>query len=223
MALPGPPSDSRWPQTTGHKALSLCTRNGEEPQFGELQGDRADASAGTVDQELLPRLELALVVETLPGQSRGVGNRGGLDERQGRGLGKQGVCFRTDVLCIGAEATGVDIAVHGVAGLESLDILPRRLDHSRDVAAGDLYPRLEPAEDRAQGGRRTHDEPDVPVVHGRCMDAYQDLVVGRNGLGNLCQLDGVRRSVFRLDDGFHRILLAVHRPSRGRAGRRRSR
>ena len=32
MALPGPPSDSRWPQTTGHKALSLCTRNGEEPQ-----------------------------------------------------------------------------------------------------------------------------------------------------------------------------------------------
>ena len=33
MALPGPPSDSRWPQTTGHKALSLCTRNGEEPFF----------------------------------------------------------------------------------------------------------------------------------------------------------------------------------------------
>ena len=40
MALPGPPSDSRWPQTIGHKALSRCTRNGEEPFFRKLLKDQ---------------------------------------------------------------------------------------------------------------------------------------------------------------------------------------
>ena len=61
MALPGPPSDSRWPQTIGHKALSRCTRNGEEPFYESLTGIRqltlpahpCDPMRGDIVEEVL--------------------------------------------------------------------------------------------------------------------------------------------------------------------------
>jgi len=55
-------------------------------RFGKLHGERAHASRGPVDQDLLPRLNVSLVAECLEGGASGDGHGRGLLERDVGGL-----------------------------------------------------------------------------------------------------------------------------------------
>src|SRR5437868_2941012 len=106
-------------------------------RFGDLDSECTYASSRPIDQDLLARMNLFLVMKRLPrGKSR-YWRRGGLFERNVIGLYHDGGVAGARIF---GECSGTH-AEHIVAGLELRNVLANCFDLSRDIAprSVDLY------------------------------------------------------------------------------------
>src|SRR5438128_1016895 len=100
-------------------------------RFGDLDGECAHAAPCAVDEDPLPRLQLALVTQTLQRGRPGDADGRGLGERKLRRLRQQAVLPSRRVLREGASCDAKDL----VARSQSRYVLSDRLDVPGDVHA----------------------------------------------------------------------------------------
>jgi len=96
-------------------------------RLGDLHGERPHASRRTVDQDLLPWLDLALIANSLEGGECGHPNGRGLLEREVGRLERKVVLSSTRILGKGAFAP----AEYLITWLKLLHVLADRLDLPR--------------------------------------------------------------------------------------------
>ena len=172
---------------------------------GELDGVGSHAAAGPVDQDAQAVAQRAVSVQRLPGQGGRLRDAGGIDEiqplRHAFHLGLRGA----DMLGEGAEAPGAEIAVDPVSDLPPRHAAAGRFDFSGHVAAGDLDPRPEQAEEETIDQGLAADQSQIPVVDGNRMDTDPDFIVGRFGALDLLDVDDVGRAVFPVHCGLHPV------------------
>ena len=104
--------------------------------LGDLDREGADAARGAVDQDLLARVDLAVVAHGLEGDETGHRHGRCLLEGEARGLGRKLVLSRGRVLGVRALGRSVDLVTDAEAGDGGAD----GLDDARDIRSpgGDL-------------------------------------------------------------------------------------
>ena len=172
-------------------------------QFGDLDTQGADTSTRSVDQQLLPLLNLPAVDEALHRQHRGMREGCRLLESHLGGFARQRILVHTNVLRKAAKTGFGNVSVHVVARLKPLDVLAHCFDAPCHFGSEDLDPRFENAKDYAQCERPAPHELPIPVVDGRCVNLQQDLVVLWIGFFDLFELKDVGRSKSREYHRFH--------------------
>src|SRR5215472_15498008 len=170
-------------------------------RLGDLHCEGTHASGRTIDQDLLPRLNVSLVPKTL--QCRECRDRRGsrLLKRQVLRLDGQSRLRSTHVL---GEGT-FTYTEHFVAWLE-LRYLPANCFHlSGHINAGSFEPWLAQAEQYAKAVWHTFHQACIQWIDGSRASFYQNFIVPGNGPLDVLDLNNdVRRSVSRVDGGFHR-------------------
>src|SRR5215467_393396 len=170
-------------------------------RLGDLHSERTHASRRTINQDLLPRLNVSLVPKTLQcGESR---------DRHGSRLLKRQVCRfdgqsrlgSTNVLGEGP----FTYTEHLVAWLE-LHYAPANCFHlAGHINAGSCEPWLAQSEQYANAVRLTFHQACIQWIDGSRVNSYQNFIVLGNGPFDVLDLDNdVRRSVSGVDGGFHR-------------------
>ena len=203
----------------------------------ELESERSHTTAGAVDQDLLPRLQLLLVAgEVRVRDQPGGGDGRGLLERQPGRLQRERGFGNRRVLGKGAAVVPLIaadcLAEHLVTRVKPCHVLSDRLDAPCHVRSRNRVLRLaQPGSHHAQRVRQApHDVPDVRM-DGRRVDPHQHVIVLHGRPVDVCELQDVDRAVLVLDDRLHRARRARRRPCSpacaappsGRSGRARSR
>ena len=169
-------------------------------RLGDLHGERADASTGTDDQDLLARLHGARIAQSLergaPGQRKG-----------GSGLEREIRRLRHEVALVGTHVLGERAftpAEDLVPGSEPCHVPTDRLDLPGHVRSPDRVLRgAQPGPRHADDERAgPHEVPVLRVDRGGA-DAHQDLAVTDGRTLDLPELQHVRRAVPVLDDRPH--------------------
>src|SRR5207244_1897600 len=127
----------------------------------------------SVDQDLPPGPDLAVVAKELEGRRCGHTDRSRLVEGEIRRLLDELVLGGPGVLGEGARTPAEDL----VTGSKALDILADRLDGSGKIRSRHAVPRLAEARGQAHDERRTGHEDPVADVDGRGPDTDQDLAI----------------------------------------------
>ena len=168
-------------------------------RFRDLHGEGPDASRRTIDQNLLPRLELSLVAQTL--------ERGERRRRHGRRLFERQV---SRLQCDGASASAGVLrecaalpAEHLVTRLKLAHVATDRFDRPREVAAEEPGLRLAQAHLCAPDVQASEGVP-IPSGHRSGVHADEDAVVCEVGLLDLPELQNLRRAVRVANDRLHR-------------------
>ena len=156
-------------------------------RLGQLDGERPDAAAGTVDQHLLARLHLAAIGEALEREDARLRHGRRLLERQARGHRRQRVLARADVLAEPTPAGMRQVAEDPVTGPEAGHARTDGFDHARDVRAhhrvawfaphGQVAPQEIPVP-RVDGGRVDLQEHVVVALDARLRDLREPKHVG---------------------------------------------
>src|SRR3954452_20847985 len=105
------------------------------PPAGELDGERADAPGGAVDQDPLPGREPGVDEQRLPGGECREWDRGGVDMVEAPWLGCQVPGPHDDVLRGAPIAWECDQAIDGVAEGDIRYVGTERLHHAGDIVA----------------------------------------------------------------------------------------
>lgn len=176
--------------------------------FGNLHCVQADAATGTNDQHPVrwPDPSQSHEMQCIEAAQ---GYRCGFSECHVEWLGHDAVGHgQRDVLPIRPEPQACR-RKNGVTCLVPADVLSERLDDTREVATENLTPRLSHPECEPQWQPEPFDgEPEaahlaVGFRRLRRDDPNQDFTFLRYGLGNVPDLQNVRRSVFRVGDRLH--------------------
>src|SRR3954469_2680823 len=181
-----------------HALRAAHTGHFRSERLGDLHCERANTARGTVDQDLLPRLNPAFIAKALQsGQPRHRYGRRLLEGEVGR-LQGQSVLGSADIF--GESAAGA--AEYRIPGLEARNVPANRYDLSGQIGSrtGPLW--------FSEPGHWAHDEDathEVTVnwIGSSGANPYQDFVVAGRRLFNVFTLQDVGRAVAAIDDGFH--------------------
>ena len=116
--------------------------------------------------------------------------------------GQGGVLLDADVLGMRPEAVGVD-AEHLVPCRELGHRRSDRLDLSGQLGAEDRLLRAAQTAESSDDIRLAGAEPAVRPIHGGGVDLDEDLVIGRDRLGDVGELQDIRGAVPRVDHRAH--------------------
>ena len=149
------------PVTFAPSAFAICTAN------------VSDAARRTDDQHRLPCLHLPVIANRSEGGSGGVSNRGRLLKREVCRLGEEVGLQSTRIFGEGAPAPAENL----IAGPKLLHVCPGELNLAHYVEPRYLALGLEQAGHQAHGVRDAPQEMPVADIDGRCVHAYQHLIV----------------------------------------------
>ena len=174
-------------------------------RLGDLHGERTHASRRAIDQDLLPRLNLSLVAETLQRRDCGDPHGSRLLERQvGRLQRHCSILSNQHVL---RERTGPP-AENLITWFEPIDVPADRFDRTCKVDAQscDLW-FTQPGPQAHEVRRASHVMP-VEWIDGSRANPDQNLVVSWSRLFDVLDLENVRRTIVAIDDRFHLVALS---------------
>ena len=170
-------------------------------RFGDLDGVYADAPSGTVDEDRLPRLDLADVTNGLEGCQTG--------HRQHRGLlESEAGWFRNELALFGCGILGeraLAVAEDLITRFEARDLGPDSLHRTCHVVSGRGIPRAAQAESGPHHVGSSLHEKNVTSMDRGGAHANQHFIVTDIRLVHLNKFEDVGSSVFALDDRLHRI------------------
>ncbi len=168
----------------------------------DLDGERAHATTGAADEHAVAGFDPGVVVEALPREGTGLGQRRDLLEREVGRLDGECRRGRGHELREGTEAMREQVAEDLLAETEAGDLRPDLDDDTGHIRAGDEVrgpPRSGDAADRVAAQIL-----DIGGVERGGPDPHQDLAVAGRGHRHICQLEDVGTTVAVLDRRSHR-------------------
>ena len=156
-------------------------------RFGDLDGERANASRRAVDHHLLPRLDLPLIANGIEGGEGRVSDGRGLLKREVGRLRQQVVLFSTRVFGKGAVAPAENL----IAWLKLLHAVADRFNLPRQIESRYLVLRLEQPDRRTHRVRDAPEEVPVADIDGRGANAHQHLVFSCDRLVDVLELKDI--------------------------------
>src|SRR5262249_7189228 len=164
----------------------------------DLHRERADASGCPIDQNLLPRTDLAVVAKALGCRERRDRSGGRVLVRDVRRLGHEGG-FRRACVLRQRPATHPETVV---PGLEWSASVPHGLDAPRHVPAGTV-PGPADAEEQPDDWRPALHQVPVERIERHRPDADQDLAIPGRRSVHVLEMERTGIAVAVTDDGFH--------------------
>jgi hypothetical protein len=125
-----------------------------------------------------------------------------LFERHTGRLQLQLILTGADILSETAPMTA-EVSEHCITWLKPQDLLADSFNAPCHVRAQYLLHRTEKSEHKAVHERSAVERLPVPIIQGRGMNPYQNLIVSGSGLFHLSQFKDIRRSVSCENDRFH--------------------
>jgi len=183
-------------------------------RLGDLDGRGADAAGPALHEHGLAGLEIAAPDEAVVGGGEDHAQGGGVDERERRRFGHRLRLGDESVLGVAALAADAEAAEdHLVAGTDARHLGADPFHHASAVRAEDLRRLLRRREAALAHG-------DVDWVHGRRLDAHQDLSWAGLGVGDVLIDEDLGAAVFVDAHRLHRRLLPLVAPHTRRLSRR---
>src|SRR6266853_6869954 len=178
-------------------------------RLGDLHRERTHAPRRTVNQNLLPRLNLSLVAKTLQGGERRDRHRSRLLKRHVVRLHDECGLGRACILGQGAAAR----AEHFVTWFELRNVRAHRFNHAGHIAAQSWVLWFAQADLYANEVRPASVEP-VNWIDGSIAHFDQNFIVRSCWFFNVFQLDNIRWTIVVIDDSFHEFRLRACRTYR---------
>ena len=157
--------------------------------FGDLHGECADAARGAVDQDLLPRLDLPLVAQTLQHGQPGDWDGRACSNVTLAGFGAMPRCSR--IVTYSAKDPPLPPYTSS-PGLNSLTFAPPSTTPAKSTL---LLLGLLVCAARLLSARGAADTVPVQDVQGSCMGANQHFIVRRDRLINFLKFEDIRRTI----------------------------